>query len=98
MRKIDCHYTENNTGSSEANPNNSFNVQHEYRLTLTIGTTFWCNSAQKERARREAERLLVREMFNDSLMWIQRCRSAIIESESEMALFALSQLEKEITE
>lgn len=98
MRKLDCFYKEDKTGASDANPNHSFNTQHEYKLSLTVGTTFWCNSAQHERARQEAERLLVRELFNDALRWIQRCRTAIVEHEPEMALHALGELEKEITE
>lgn len=98
MRKLDCCYHESKTGASDMNAHHNFNTQHEYKLSLTVGTTFWCNAAQREAARREAERMLVRELFNDSLRWIQRCRTAIVEHEPEMALHALSEIEKEITE
>lgn len=93
MKMVECKYEEHETGLVEAP---SWAPQREYKLSLTVGTTFWCTRAAYDRARTAAERLLVREMFNDSLMWLQRCRSAIIEHDPEAALFALGHLEQEI--
>jgi hypothetical protein len=93
MKMLECKFEESETGLVEVP---SWNSQREYKLSLTVGTTFWCTKAAHERVRREAERLLVRGMFNDSLMWIQRCRTAIVEHDPEAALFALGCLEEEI--
>ena len=93
MKMLECKFDESETGLVAAP---SWNMQREYQLSLTVGTTFWCTRANHERARREAERLLVRDMFNDSLVWIQRCRMALVEHDPEAALFALGRLEEEI--
>jgi hypothetical protein len=69
----------------------------EYELTLTVGVRYWCNDAQRVDARRNAEAVLARTLYEDVLRALSEIRHAVFDGDQRAALGRISELEKELT-
>ena len=69
----------------------------EYELLLRVGCTYWANAAQKVDARKNAESLIARLLYEDVLRAISGIRHAIHDGDQSAALGRLNELERSLS-
>ena len=75
---------------------NTYVEAHEHEVKLEIVSRFRCPNGTYEVARNEAERSLIRMIFNDVLVALTDIRQAAYSGDSRLILDACNKLETEI--
>lgn len=71
-----------------------FGEQHQLRMTLTV--RFSCNKAQYKQAHRNAQRLLLHDLYKDTLHQIELCQHALYSCNTEEAVRILDEMRQEL--
>lgn len=81
---------------SHISSGDTFPVQQQYRLSLSVQTDFWANDAQLDRARQRAERALLQMVYREILPRVDLAIHAIANRDTHRALDELEQIRLEI--
>lgn len=74
----------------------SFSHQDKYVLRGELFVEFWANNAQFDRAKKQAERVMIGHLYGDAIRRIDDAIHGIYNDDMELALSALSELRKEL--
>ena len=89
-----CEFNEEKTG--EYRPA-GIATSEEYELTLTVGVRYWANRAQHSDARRNAESILARTLYEDVLRDLAQIRHAAMDGDQRATVSRINELEARLT-